>query len=572
MSSNVDKIKERLSIVDVVSSYIKVEKAGSNFKAKCPFHNEKTPSFFISPTRESYYCFGCNAKGDIFNFVQDFEGLDFFGALKTLALRAGVDIKVEAGKEKSENERIFELLDIATVFFEGNLEKKPDAKNYLKKRGLTEDTIKSWRIGYAEDQWRSILNFCRDKGFSELELQKAGLVKKSQEKGDYYDVFRSRIIFPIFDSASRPVAFSGRLLEDREDAPKYLNSPETVLFNKSEILYGFDRAKLAIRRKNYSVLVEGQMDLLMSHQAGFENTVASSGTALSPEQLIRLNRLSSRIILAYDGDSAGFRAAERSARLALSLGMNVKVASLPKKEDPASLISKDHQKWMETLKNSTHIIEFYLDKIISSDLPQRRIDQEIKTKVLPLVKILPSQIDQARFISEIADKANIKESAVWDDFKKIPNEGEVSESVVKIKDKLTESRRSNIISKLASIIFWQETLAESDLNRAKILEKTEKLLGDKEFFEKNLGSRKNELIFEAESYFSGREDLSNIIDDLFLNFEEEVLKDEFARSMQELSLAEKSKDKEKADLLLKKCKDLGGKINTLKVNRADKQF
>src|SRR3989344_6178626 len=327
MSSPVELIKERLSITEVIGAYLGLEKAGSNLKAKCPFHNEKTPSFFVSPTRGSYYCFGCGAKGDIFSFVQAFEGLDFMGALKTLASRAGVELIPENPRVRTERERLLSLLDTAVLFFQKSLGENEQARAYLSKRGISDETIQSWRVGFAPDSWHACSEFCLQKGFTADEIARAGLSKT--EKGKTYDRFRSRVMFPIFDSAGRAVAFSGRILgKESEQIPKYLNSPETSVFSKSRVLYGFDRAKNEIRRKDFTMLVEGQMDLLMCYQAGFKNTVASSGTAFTREQLEMLKRLSKRVLMVYDADKAGIQASLRSASLALSSGMEVKVAAL----------------------------------------------------------------------------------------------------------------------------------------------------------------------------------------------------------------------------------------------------
>ncbi|MDQ5971600.1 MAG: primase, partial [Patescibacteria group bacterium] len=335
-NSPVTEIKTRLSITDVLSSYIELIPSGVNYKAKCPFHNEKTPSFFISPVRNGYYCFGCGAKGDIFSFVENFEGVDFKGALKTLAERAGVPLVYT--KQEGDNRTIlYEIMDKATQYFENEFAKSNEARAYLISRGLTDETIKSFQVGYAPDGWRNLSDYLIKMGYTQSDLDKVGLIKIS-EKG-IYDRFRSRIMFPISDSSGRIIAFSGRLFGKESDTEaKYLNSPDTVLFNKSNVLFGIDKAKLAIRQRGYAVIVEGQLDLLLSHQMGVTNTVAVSGTALSStvidaensiNNLGLIRRLSSNIIFAFDGDSAGVRAAGRSALIALSLDMQVKIAVLP---------------------------------------------------------------------------------------------------------------------------------------------------------------------------------------------------------------------------------------------------
>ncbi|TSC59371.1 MAG: DNA primase [Parcubacteria group bacterium Gr01-1014_107] len=565
MSSNVDRIKERLNIVDVVGSYIKLERAGSNLKAKCPFHTERTPSFFVSPERGTYYCFGCQAKGDIFTFVQEFEGLDFPGALKILAHRAGIELTRESQESRTEKDKLLQVMEVATIFFEGELQKNPETLNYLKKRGVKAETLKEWRIGFAPLDWQETLSYLKQKGFPEDDLKKAGLVKEAPERpGRFYDVFRGRIIFPVFDQAGRSIAFSGRLLVEEKEVPKYLNSPETPLFNKSEVLYGLQAAKSAIRKKNYSILVEGQMDLILSHQEGFNNTVASSGTALTLNQLSRLNRLSPRIIFAYDGDEAGLEAADRSAKLALSLGMNVKIVPIPAGEDPASLLSQSKEKYSDFLKKSSHIIDFHLERLLSSGISQRKLDQELKERILPLVKILPSSIDQARFIGEIAEKTSVRAQALWDDLGKVSSEDSPNLDA-KEREQIRMDRKEMIASKIMGVIVWREGLENPKLNIKEARKRLTHIAGEKLI--SGLGD-KEEAVFEAEAYYTDKDNLEEIVEDLFVSLEEEILRWQFSDIMRELSLAERAKDLEKTKSLLSSCREIGEKINTLSAQKA----
>jgi DNA primase len=423
MSTNVEQIKEKLDIVDVISGYIKVEKAGINFKARCPFHNEKTPSFFISPVRQSFYCFGCGEKGDIFSFVEKFENLDFKGALETLADRAGIKLdkfKSEdvSNKEKDEKDKLFEIMEEATKFFESELAENKAALKYLEKRGLGSDSISKWRLGFALDEWRSLHDRLTNRGFKKGDMLGAGLIKKADGAEKFYDTFRNRIMFPICDNAGRVIAFSGRAMKEDEKTPKYLNSPETKLFYKSEVLYGFNVAKNYIRKLDYTVLVEGQMDLLMSHQAGVLNTVASSGTALTELHLKKIQKLSNRVIMAFDSDSSGEKASRKAAELALSLGMEAKIASLPKGEDPASVVKEDPQRWKTALKESEHFIDFALNKAVKENQGKNLIREIIKN-VLPLVSLIDSEIEKTQFVKKIALKMRVKEEDVWNDIKKV---------------------------------------------------------------------------------------------------------------------------------------------------------
>ena len=422
MRGDVETIKERLDIAEIVSGYVKLEKAGQSFKGRCPFHNEKTPSFFVSPARQSFYCFGCGAKGDIFTFVEELEGLSFRETLKMLAEKAGVTLQYrpEAGKERSEKEKLLSVLEIATQFFENELSKNETARKYLLSRGLSEASIKSWRLGYAPAEWRALYTHMLQLGFSQEVLIKAGLAKPvvGTAGKEPYDVFRDRLIFPLSDSSGEIIAFSGRALS-KETEPKYLNSPDTVLFTKSEVLYGLDKAKEKIRRKDYAVLVEGQMDLVLSHQAGVVNTVASSGTAFTATHLERLKRLSKRIILAFDGDAAGEKATEKSTELGLALGLEVKVAKLPEGQDPAELVKGDPQSWKEVLRFSLPAIEHFLNVIISAEKDPRKLGKLIVNKILPKIALLESSVERSHFVSLITKFTGLKEDVVWEDLKKV---------------------------------------------------------------------------------------------------------------------------------------------------------
>ncbi|MCH7756612.1 DNA primase, partial [Patescibacteria group bacterium] len=423
-SSSVDQIKERLGIVDVVSTYLTLEKAGSNLKAKCPFHNEKTPSFFVSPSRNTFYCFGCGVKGDIFSFVEQFEGLDFKGALKVLSERAGVPLAFESQSVRDDRTRLYELLGEATSYFESSLKNDKKAQAYLVERGLTPETTLKFQIGYARGEWNAVYDHLIGKGYSESEIEKAGLIKLSEsdstsekkiKKRRYYDRFRGRVMFPIADSSGRVIAFSGRLFPEEGESAKYINSPETILFSKSKVLYGYDKAKYTIRKANFSIVVEGQMDLLMSHQAGFPNTVALSGTALTIDQIKALKRLSSNIVLAYDADQAGVVSSGRSAELALSEGMDVKVATIPSGVDPADLARKGAKYLRNAVRTSKHIVDFYLDKLTEEKKDDRAYGRAVVERVLPFVGRIESEIDRAHVVGKVARQLNISAGIVWEE-------------------------------------------------------------------------------------------------------------------------------------------------------------
>ncbi len=421
-SDTVQKIKDRLSIVDVVSQYVKLERSGGALRARCPFHAERTPSFHVSPDRGTYHCFGCGVGGDIFSFIQGIEGLDFKGALKILAEKAGVPL-VFSRSEKAgtdDRDRLFSLLETATVFYVDSL--TDEAKKYLKERGLNDASMKEFRLGWAGSSWGDAADFLKKKGYSEKEMIDAGLAKKS-DRGTLSDKFRNRIMFPISDSAGRVVGFSGRIFgaEASPEAPKYLNSPETPLFHKSRILYGFDKAKLPMRKLNCAILVEGQMDLLASHQAGWGNTVAVSGTAFTADHAALIKRMTENLVIALDPDEAGFKAAGRAARAALASGLNVKVAQLPKGLDPADLIQKEGaDAWKKSIAGAKDIVTFLLDVLSEHSKNPEGFRRSVEIVALPFILDVQSPIAREQYIHEISARLGVSESAVIAALAKIP--------------------------------------------------------------------------------------------------------------------------------------------------------
>ena len=582
-NSPVQKIKERLSIEDVVSSYIKLERAGSNLKARCPFHNEKTPSFFISPDRGSYYCFGCGAKGDIFSFVEEFEGLDFKGALKLLAQKAGVVLEKFDSREESEKERLHRIMEESAKFYSFNLKNSIEAKDYLLSRGLTENSILNFEIGFAKDDWRDLYNYLKSKKFSDREIELAGLIKKT-EKG-YYDRFRNRLMFPISDSSGRIIAFSGRIFVDDGKSAKYLNSPETPIFSKSFVLYGLDKAKDSIRKNNFSILVEGQFDLVLSHQAGFRNTVATSGTALadstmSKENLVSnlglIRRLSQNIVLAFDADKAGLNASIRASKIALSFDMDVKVASMPEGVDPADLISKNGiDAWRESIKNSKHIIEFLLTKVLSGDIKDSRlIGRKIKENILPYISVINSAIEKAHFVKLISDKSGINEEAIKEDLKKVEQELRFENiEVNNIKEKKEETFRKDYIErKLLGIIFWQESIENSVLDYADLLNRFINITKKgKDFIDKEK-INKEDLIFEAEVFYQNDNDLKKDTEELLSNLEEEYLREKLADNIRILKNYDMEGDNEKSKKILEEINEINNKIQNIKNSRLSKKL
>lgn len=564
-SSTVERIKEKLSISDVIGTYLKLENAGANLKAKCPFHNEKTPSFFVSPARGSYYCFGCGAKGDIFTFVQEFEGVDFVGALKSLALRAGVPLEKEAPAARKEYDRLYELMEIATGWYEGNLKKNGQAQVYLTKRAMSEETIRSWRIGFAPDSWRDGRAYFKGAKFSDTELVKAGLLRQGTDGREPYDWFRSRIMFPLFDTSGRTVGFSARLFghEEREGLPKYINSPETPLFSKSRLLYGLHLAKNSIRKRNYSILVEGQVDVVLSHQAGFDNTVASSGTALTAEQLGQLKRLSPNIIMAFDADTAGANAAVRSARLALSLGMDVKIARLPRGIDPADAVAKDKTIWAKAVRDAVPLITFYTDMVIATTKDERTRDREIVSRVLPLVAAMKSATEQSRAIADIAFKTGQHEEALREDVGRVDlskESGENRKGEIQTEGRSVIQQGGGVLRRIAALLMWQETQTVPLIDSTEVKERLRRI--DEAFLERlmEFEPERDILIYEAEVLYGASGIRDKEIDELIFIAKQDGLRQRYERARGELAKAEKEKNEKRAQELLIECDKLAKQL------------
>jgi len=570
--SHVEQIKERLNIVDVVSSYIKLEKAGSNFRARCPFHTEKTPSFFISPERNTYHCFGCNSGGDAFSFVEEIEGLDFKGALKILADKAGVELRPIDKGEKDEKERLHKILEEATIFFQIELTKNNEVLSYLYKRGISSATLKKFRVGFAPDGWSVLYDLLKSKSYSDSEMEKVGLVIIKGSSGRPYDRFRSRIMFPVCDNAGRVVAFSGRIFSAQGGSAldggdvvvaKYINSPETVLYSKSNILYGYEKAKNAIRKEDLCIVVEGQMDLLASHQAGVENTVAISGTALTPWHIRIIKRVSSNIAFAFDADKAGTKALYKSALASLPQNISVEVISMPENSDPADIAFKDSDKWREYIKDRKNIILYFLSFLKNEETDTGNFRKKAGEIVLPLIKRIDNKIIQEHFVEEASNAMSISKEAVVEEMNKIviDQKEEDTDKKDKITDTKSYTRKEVLENQIISIILWQESLKTSNISIQSTKETISVFSKDFEDKLKDIKeSEKEEKIFTAEQYFVGR-NIESEIDEIISDFKKEIIKEELKEESLRLREAEKNGDTKKASEILKRYQELSKHIS-----------
>ena len=472
MIDQVQEIKERLNIVDIISGYLRLQKAGVNFKALCPFHNEKTPSFMVSPSRQSWHCFGsCGEGGDIFTFIEKIEGVEFPEALKILAEKAGIILKYDNPKLRSEKDKAYEICEKATQFFTASLNNANVILDYLHKRGLQDGTIDEWRLGYAPDSWGSLLSFLGKYGYREPEIEKAGLILRGAK---YHDRFRNRLMFPIFDTNGRVVAFSGRIMNDivpskteKADSGKYINSPETILYNKSRILYGLDRAKTDIRKADKVILVEGQMDAVLSWQDGVRNVVATSGTALTENHLLILKRLTNNLVLAFDMDDAGFRATKRGVDLANETGFGVSVLDISSGKDPADFVKERPGEFAKLISESQPIMAYYFNRAFEKfSIDKIEGKKFIALTLLSEIKRLPSAVERSGWLRELSLRLGISESDLREEMERVEiektkmnNNGNVDVE----KPKMPAKTRREILSErlLALLLKKPELIAEA---------------------------------------------------------------------------------------------------------------
>ncbi len=429
MVNQVEQIKDRLDVVEVLGNYIKLQKAGHTYKALCPFHNEKSPSFSVSPERQMWYCFGCNEGGDIFTFIEKIEGVEFKEALKILADKAGIRLKKEDPKLRSKREEVYNVSEITSKFFEHQLQSSRGKKviEYLKERGLKEETIKEWRIGYAPDQWRSLHSFLIDKNYSNDIIESAGLSVKSEKgRSSYHDRFRHRITFPIFDVQGRVIGFSGRVFDKirgetvGEEAGKYINTPNTLIYDKSRVLYGLEKAKMALKQKDQCLVVEGQLDVILAHQSGSDNTVAVSGTAMGDGHLSIIKRYTPNISLCFDSDEAGEKATRKGAELALEMGLNLSIIELPKGKDVADVIKENVSSWEKFQEGKKPFVQFVINRSLDKFSPKTlEGKKKIISDVLSVLKRVASPVEQEHWLGELAVSTGISESSLREEMKKM---------------------------------------------------------------------------------------------------------------------------------------------------------
>lgn len=422
MSSLIEEVKQKNDILETIGTYVKMTPAGSNFKGLCPFHREKTPSFMVSREKQIFHCFGCSKGGDVITFIQEIEGLEFKEALKILAEKAGLDYRLWqkngfSQKNNDQREIVRQVLEKTASFFEEKLlsNEGKAALEYLKSRKVSEASRKNFRLGFAPNSFNALFDFLRQNGFTEKEILASGSVYKKDNQNVYVDRFRNRVAFPITDSLNRVVGFSARVLPgDSGDQGKYINTPQTDHYDKGALLYGFSQAKKSIRENSEVILLEGNLDVVLSHQAGISQSVATCGTALGEKQLKFLRRYVDKLILAFDADMAGVKATKRAAELAWKEEFDIKVIAIKKGKDVADLVVKSPDLWKKKSQQRKSVTGYFYD--LSFRERELSLDQKkiLTEKMLKLLTEIPSTVERSYYLKKLAEEVDVPENHLWE--------------------------------------------------------------------------------------------------------------------------------------------------------------
>lgn len=587
-----EEIKEKLDLVEFIREYIPVKAAGANFNALCPFHGEKTPSFVISPEKHIWHCFGCGKGGDIFSFLMEMEGLSFKESLRQLAPRAGVVLKNDfVPKDSDRRNRLLDIMVLAAKYYEYVLTTKTGdtMRSYLEERGLSPEIIKDWRLGYAPDSWESLSNFLvarpqSGKKYTPNELEAAGLA--INKDGRTFDRFRNRLMFPLNDVTGNPVGFSGRLNPHSTDQKtgKYINSPQSGIYDKSRLLFGLDKAKQAIKTEDLAIVVEGQMDVLTCHQFGFKNVVASSGTALTTAQVTLLKRYSKNIALCFDADAAGQLAADRGIGEALAQEMNVRVIIVPNGKDPDESLRADKEAFAAAVKNAPPMMDYYFQQLSQGlDLNDVKQRGEVINKIMPLLALMTNKIEASYWLRRFADRLGVAETELRESLSKIMNKKAPNLQTAKTEKTralILPSREEQLSERLLAIIVkFPELLDYSTAKLNPAWLQPQKL---STFYNNLIIYYNKETDFSYQNfrnYLSGDEEEFNLLDRLVLlgdkdfyaadpkdvreelirvlgDLEAAYLKNRLAVIARELGVAEEEKDEEKIIVLMEELKYL----------------
>ena len=461
--SQVQEIKEKLDIVDVIGERLSLQRSGKNMRGVCPFHSEKTPSFFVSPELQSFICFGCGKKGDVFTFIQEFERLTFPESMEILASKAGIELKQEGhDPQESARRRTLEILAIAQQFYHYLLTKHTvaePARAYLKERGLQNSTLKQFGLGFAPDGWDNLLNYLtKKKKFSLNDIDEAGLLVKGQ-KGKYYDRFRNRIMFPLHDHRGRVVGFSGRLMDSTAKEAKYINTPETAVYHKRYLLYGYSQNLEAIREKESVIIMEGEFDVLSSLQAHVKNVVAIKGSALTTEQIRILARTAKTIYLALDADNAGIAATSRAIELVQPFPVSLRVIPLTGGKDPDQLALHGPGAWKDMTQNHVSAFEYVLETTMRQhDTKTADGLKKVTDTLLSLLLTIDHAVERSFYLKQLAEKLNISPQTLEEQWATLRRKAEAQRTIKSTRDSESKTPEKKQATDTSGNYFWQLAL------------------------------------------------------------------------------------------------------------------
>jgi len=475
MGSLVEDVKDKLDVVDFIAGYLKLTPAGSNFRGLCPFHREKSPSFMVSREKQFFHCFGCGKGGDVITFVEEMEGMDFKEALKMLAERAGLDVTKYQGMrsdgfsfdKSNKKETLFRILEASTQFFEQNLltQEGKSALDYFLSRGLKKATIKEFRLGYSPKNGKigfgmALFNHLKEMGFQVEEILESGSVFAYQNGNvkSFMDRFKGRAVFPIFDSLGRPVGFSARVLPgETTNQGKYINTPQTLLYDKGSLLYGFHLAKKAVREEGEIVLLEGNLDVVLSHQSGVKQAVATCGTALSKKHLGFIRRYSKKIILAFDADMAGVKATKRGAELGWEEELDVKAISLKVGTDVADIAKENPLAWQKMVARKKSVLGFFFDLAFKKRVLTLDQKKALTDRLIKMIAKVPSEVERSHYLKKIAEEVDVPENFLFEKLKKeeqsLKNDPYAPKSQTEVAATFQKDRRFLLEERILGIIY-----------------------------------------------------------------------------------------------------------------------
>lgn len=604
MRTLVDEVKDRLDIVEVVAGYVKMTPAGTNFRGLCPFHREKTPSFMVSREKQIFHCFGCGKGGDVITFIEEIEGVEFKEALKILAERAGLDyLKYQGisgqGGNADQKERVRLILEKTADFYGKNLLALPgkEALDYLKSRGISDESIRIFRLGYAPKRNENgapsaLFDYLRKLGFLPADIVASGSVYKKDNLDVYVDRFRDRVVFPVSDSLGRIAGFSARILPgDTSGQGKYINTPQTDYYDKSSLLYGFFQAKTAIRENGQVVMLEGNLDVVLSHQAGVKQAVATCGTALGARQLKILRHYTDNLIMAFDADVAGIKATKKAAELAWMQEFDTKIIPIEAGKDVADIVREDPKKWVSLVKKRKSVAGFFYGLAFGKrklNLQQKKI---ITEKLLKIYSLLPSRVEQSYYLRKLAEKVKVPENYLWEKIDSLKGRERTNNYLKKAQEPENHdsahrvSRRTLLEERIMGIIygyprfyyqyFDELTCVEfEDPAMKKIFEEISAYLngfseneGSKakiknlEFSSRNLELKASEIALKTErelgeDFWDDIEKVQKEFVNTIRSTQKEILSEKRKDILSKIKLAEKNKDVSQVDELMKELQSM----------------